>query len=419
MKLSLRNLSFSYGEARILRGISFDVTEGGFLGLMGPNGSGKTTLLRCIMRFLETEADMVSLDDRSLQSLSPAEVARTFAVVPQSSSTDFIFTAYDIVMMGRIPHFKSRLSNETKSDADVVKDAMRRTNTWRFSGRQFSELSGGERQRVLIARALAQQPRCLLLDEPTVYLDINGQFEVMDLIRRLNRESGITVIAVLHDVNLAARYCDTIALLSHGRLEAIGPPAEVLAPETIQSVYGIDVIVRKDPFSQAVYVLPHTSVLGAPKHGRRVHVLCGGGSGGPVMKALVDNGYSVSAGALNVLDSDFQNAQDLHIAVAAESPFSPISDEVHRENLRLIGQSEAVVVTTFPVGPGNLRNLEAARAALDSNKRVFVLGRNGSPTVDFVGGKADAIVDELISRGAVTVSNTVEIMQSLSVGERP
>lgn len=419
MKLSLRDLSFSYGETRILRDISFEVAEGGFIGLMGPNGSGKTTLLRCIMRYLDTEEEMVTLDGESLQSLSPAAVARTFAVVPQSTSTDFIFTAYDIVMMGRIPHFRSRLSNETRSDSDIVKDAMRRTNTWKFAGRQYSELSGGERQRVLIARALAQQPRCLLLDEPTVYLDINGQFEVMDLIKKLNRESGITVIAVLHDVNLAARYCDTIALLSHGRLEAIGPPAEVLAPETIQSVYGIDVIVRKDPFSQAVYVLPHTSTLGAAKHGRRVHVLCGGGSGGPVMKVLADYGYSVSAGALNVLDSDFQNAQDLHIPVAAESPFSPISEEVHKENMRLIGQSEAVVVTPFPVGPGNLRNLEAAKSALVSSKSVFILGSEGSPAVDFVGGKADAIMGELISRGAVRVSGISELVRALTEGGRP
>lgn len=418
MRLSLRNLSFSYGDSKILRDISFDVPEGGFIGLMGPNGSGKTTLLRCIMRFLETGQEMVLLDGKSLQSLSHVEVARTFAVVPQSSSTDFIFTAYDIVMMGRIPHFKSRLSNETRSDADVVKDAMRRTNTWRFAGRQFSELSGGERQRVLIARALAQQPQCLLLDEPTVYLDINGQFEVMDLIKKLNRESGITVVAVLHDVNLAARYCDTIALLSHGRLEAIGTPADVLAPDIIQSVYGIDVIVRRDPFSQAVYVLPHTAALAAAKHGRRVHVLCGGGTGGPVMKALSDHGYSVSAGALNVLDSDFQNAQDLHIPVAAESPFAPISEEVHRENMRLIDQSEAVVVTPFPVGPGNLRNLEAAMSALGSSKGVLILESEGSQRVDFVGGRADAMVGDLISRGAVRVSGIAELVRALSRGGR-
>ncbi len=418
MRLDVSNLSFAYGDNNVLREISLEVGDGEFFGLMGPNGSGKTTLLRCLMNFLQPDGDCIKVDGKSLQSLSSIELARTFAVVPQSSATDFTFTAYDIVMMGRTPHISSRLSGATRSDAAAVRKAMERTDTWRLASRPFFGLSGGERQRVIVARAIAQQPRALLLDEPTVYLDINGQFEVMDLIRKLNREEGISVIAVLHDVNMAARYCDRIALLSHGRLEAVGSPKEVLTPETIQSVYGVDVVVRKDPFTSAVYVMPHSTVTVAHRHGTRVHLLCGGGTGGPVMKSLLDHGFSVTAGVLNVLDSDYQNAEDLHISTVPEAPFAPIGEEAHAENLRLVEGSSSVVVSPFPVGPGNLKNLDAARAALASGKRVFVLPPEPGKSIDFVGGKADAAIKELIRSGAIQVNGIEDMLVGLSKGGR-
>ncbi|MGD9962719.1 MAG: ATP-binding cassette domain-containing protein, partial [Thermoplasmata archaeon] len=274
-------------------------------------------------------------------------------------------------------------------------------------------LSGGERQRVIIARAVAQHPEALLLDEPTVYLDINGQLEIMDLIRSLNREEGITVISVLHDVNMAARYCDRIALLCNGRLEALGPPGEVINPEVIQSVYGVEVVVRKDPFTDAVYVMPRSAAAPVPRHGRRVHILCGGGVGGPVMKAVQDAGYSVSTGVLNVLDSDFENAKDLRIPTVPEVPFAAVSDSAHEENLRLIDESEVVVVSPFPVGPGNFRNLEAARHALSSGKKVIVLALGDPSSIDFVGGEAEAAIKGLISSGAIEVRSLDEALKRL------
>lgn len=419
MKLDVLDLSFSYGENAVLRNISFEVNDGEFIGLMGPNGSGKTTLLRCLMNYLALKSGIITVDGRKLGSLSAREIAKTFAVVPQSSATDFTFSAYDIVMMGRIPHMDSRLSGTSREDANAVRSAMERTNTWKFAGRRFSDLSGGERQRVIIARAIAQQPKALLLDEPTVYLDISGQIEIMDLIRRLNKEENITVIAVMHDVNLAARYCDRVALLSSGTLEAIGPPSEVITPGTVQAVYGVDVVVRKDPFTNSVYVLPSSPGGPIHRHGTRVHVLSGGGSAGPVLKMLHDNGFSVSTGVLNVLDSDFESAGDLHIPVVAEVPFSPIGTEAHTDNLRMIDESSAVVVTRFPVGPGNLRNLEAAIYAVGKHKCVFVLIPPQAMDFDFVGGKAEAIVGDLISSGAVQVKSVdglVEELKRVGVG---
>jgi len=414
VKAQIKSLSFSFGEKRILKDISLDISDGEFIGLMGPNGSGKTTLLRCLMDYLPSEKGAILIDMKPVHTLSPAEIARIFAVVPQSSNTDFPFTCYDIVMMGRMPHIKSRLSGETAKDAKAVREAMERTDTWRFSGRLFSELSGGERQRVIIARAIAQSPKAMLLDEPTVYLDISGQLEVMDLVKKLNQENGITIVAVLHEVNLAAKYCDRIALLNDGRLEAIGAPQDVLTPETIKSVYGVDVVVRKDPFTKAVYVMPRSTTAPVHRHGTRVHLLCGGGSGGPIMRLLHDGGYGISAGVLNVLDSDYENANDLHIPVAAEIPFSQISQEAHAENLRLIDESPAIVVCPFPVGPGNFRNLEAARHALDSGKRVLIVRPATGQGIDFVGGKADSTIKELISSGAIEVPEEQQLLSQLS-----
>jgi len=416
MRFQIKDLSYSFGDKKVLRGISLDAAEGEFLGLMGPNGSGKTTLLRCMTNYLETPENSILINGKPLQALSPIELARTFAVVPQSSSTDFVFSAYDIVMMGRIPHMASRIAGHRKADMEIVRSAMERTDTLRFASRPFYALSGGERQRVVIARAIAQQPQGLLLDEPTVYLDINGQFEVMDLIKRLNREEGMSVVAVLHDVNLAARYCDRIALLSQGHLEAIGEPRDVLTPDVIQTVYGIDVVVRKDPFSNAVYVMPHTTVSVTHKHGTRVHLLCGGGTGGPVMKSLLDGGFAVTAGVVNVLDSDYENARDLHITAVAEAPFAPIGEDSHADNLRLISDSTAVVVSPFPVGPGNIKNLEAAQSALRSGKKVYMLPPESGKEVDFVNGKARAIITGLISSGAIQVADLKELLTRLSSG---
>ena len=416
MKLSISDLSYSFGGCKVLKDVSFEVGEGEFLGLMGPNGSGKTTLLRCMTRYLPAAARAVLVDMKPIHTMTDRELAGTFAVVPQSSSTDFPFTVRDVVMMGRIPHVRNRLASTSRKDVETVAAAMEVSGCAAFADRPFSELSGGERQRAVIARALAQTPRALLLDEPTVYLDISGQLEMMDLVTKLNKEQSLTVVAVLHDINLAARYCDRIALLNHGILEAIGSPDEVINSETILSVYGVDVAVRKDPFTHDVYVMPRSARSKARKDGARVHVLCGGGSGGPIMRALVDSGYSVTVGVLNVLDSDHECATDLHIPIVAEVPFAQISDEMHAENLSRIDETPVVVVSPFPVGPGNFKNLEAAMYALRAGKQVVMVFGDDGPNIDFTGGKADAFLKSLIDAGAILVGDVDEMLRLTAKG---
>lgn len=419
MNISVKGLDFSYRDRKVLRSVSLEVHPGEFLGIMGPNGSGKTTLLRCLTNYLKPQAGQVLVDGTPVTDRTPREVAKLFAVVPQTSSTDFPFTALDIVMMGRIPHAGSAFGGYTKRDLAKVHEAMKRTNTLQFEKRSFGALSGGERQRVIIARAIAQEPQALLLDEPTIYLDISGQIEVMDLVRRIGKEQGMTVIAVLHDVNLAARYCDRIVLLSQGSVEAAGPPVDVLTADMLQSVYGVDVAIRRDPMTNSVYVMPRSTAARPHRHGTRVHVLCGGGTGAPVMKSLSDAGYSVSAGVLNVLDSDTESAQELRVPVAMDAPFSPITEAAHQENMRLISESVAVVVAPFPVGPGNLRNLEAAKDALGAGKKVVVLRAEAGRTIDFASGKADSAIKGLITSGAIEVDGVEALLAALGRrGER-
>lgn len=413
----MSDLSFSFGNSRVLHNISFEAAEGEFFGLMGPNGSGKTTLLRCLTRYLPARAGAILVDMKPLHTMTDREVASTFAVVPQSSSTDFPFTVRDIVLMGRIPHLQRRALFSHREDSEIVLSAMMASGCAHLADRPFSELSGGERQRVVIARALAQEPKTLLLDEPTVYLDISGQLEMMDLIAKLNKEKSLTVVAVLHDINLAARYCDRIALLSRGRLEAVGPPDEVLNSDTLHNVYGVDVTVRKDPLTHDVFVMPRSLGVRGRKDGRRIHVLCGGGSGGPIMKSLLENGCSVTAGVLNVLDSDYESAVDLDVPIVAEVPFAQISENTHSENLRRIDEAAVVVVAPFPVGPGNFKNLEAAMHGLKSGKQVLIIAGGVMTSNDFVGGKADLYVESLIHSGAKRVENVEDMLRAIGCQE--
>jgi len=409
LKLEIGDLSLSIDGKRILKDISLSVGEGEFLALMGPNGSGKTTLLRCVMNYLKPEQGAILVDAKPIHTMSDRALAQLFAVVPQTSQIEFPFSAFEMVMMGRTPHARSRLSGDSKLDATAVRRAMEKTNTWKFADRDFSSLSGGERQRVIIARALAQEPEILLLDEPTVYLDITGQLEIMDLLRELNR-GGLTIVAVMHDINLASRYCGKIALINEGRLESHGTPDEVFTPENITRIYDVDVIVRRDPLTNSVSVIPKMASSMSAMHGTRIHILCGGGTGGHIASDLIDAGYAPSAGVINVLDSDFELAKDLHVPVVTEIPFAQVSDDAHAQNIERVRQAAAVVVTDFPVGPGNLKNLEAALVALECGKAVFLLNSGTIGERDFVGGKARTMVDELIRRGAVTVKDKRELI---------
>jgi iron complex transport system ATP-binding protein len=237
--IKVEGLHFAFGKRCVLRDISFVVGPGEFEGILGPNGSGKTTLLNCVNGSLKFSTGKVHVGGKDVKTIGSLEMARLVAMVPQESALDFDFTVEEIVLMGRYSHI-DRFRFEDQKDYDVAAEAMKETGTWKLRDRLVTNLSGGERQRVVIARALAQEPKVLLLDEPTTHLDIRHQLEVLGLIRKLNEARGLTVLAVFHDLNLTGRFCDRVLLMDEGSIMATGTPAEVLTVQNIEKAYGVE-----------------------------------------------------------------------------------------------------------------------------------------------------------------------------------
>jgi len=252
--LRVESLTVGYGGTPVLRGLDLAVARGEFLAVVGPNGSGKSTLVRTVIGALAPESGRVLLDGCDLRRLRPREVARKVAVVAQETAVGFDFTVAEVVALGRTPHIRP-LRGEGPRDREAVDEALRLTGTAPLAGRRITALSGGERQRVMVARALAQEPQLLILDEPTAHLDIAQQVDLLGLVRRLNRTRGLTVLAILHDLNLAALYADRVVMLKDGRGWADGPPGEVLTEANIQAVYGSRVRVVRHPVTGVPQVL--------------------------------------------------------------------------------------------------------------------------------------------------------------------
>lgn len=252
--IQLRNLQWKYGSKMILNNITLNIEKGKFYSIIGPNGSGKTTLLKTIAKILEPQKDMIWIEEIDLVKLSRRDLSKKMASVPQSTEVNFEFSCREIVMMGRAPYLK-RFETEGRKDIEIVKEAMEMTNTWELRNKSIRELSGGERQRVIVARAIAQQPELLLLDEPISHLDIHHQIRLLNQIRTFNQQRKFTVIAVLHDLNLSARYSDELILLHEGEIISFGIPEEVLTRENIKKVYGMEVDMIKNPKDGKPYIL--------------------------------------------------------------------------------------------------------------------------------------------------------------------
>lgn len=237
--IRIEHLSYSFGKQPILNDISLHVAQGSFTALLGPNGCGKTTLLRCIGGLLKPQSGTVILQGKELRDYNPRQLAQQLSFVRQQASTDFEFTAFDLVMMGRNPYQK-HLESESQSDRQLVEQCMRQTNTWHLRDSFPREMSGGELQRVMIARALAQSTPIMLLDEPTSNLDIAHQFDIMEMLSNICQRQGKTILLVVHDLNLALRYCPQAVLLHNYGIIAHGAIENVLTSNNIRTAFGIE-----------------------------------------------------------------------------------------------------------------------------------------------------------------------------------
>lgn len=417
--MDVRDLDVCYDHALALRGVGFVVPQGGLIGIVGPNGSGKSTLIRALSRTLPPAAGQVLLHGRNLYRMSAREAAQRIAVVPQESAVGFQFTVSEVVLMGRSPHL-GWFGLESAADCALAEEAMRLTGVWDLRDRPMSAVSGGERQRVVIARALAQQPQVLMLDEPTAHLDIQHQLGVLDLVAHLNQTQRLTTLLVMHDLNLAVRYCQRLLLLERGRLLADGAASEVITEENLRSVYGTDVAVHRHgpagrPF---VSLLPHTTAAAVRPGALTVHVIGGAGTASSLVERLAARGNAVSAGVLNVGDSDHAVVERLGLERAEEAPFSSISEEAAADNRRLIAQANVVVVAPAPFGPANVDNLRATREALAAGQRVIVVSQPPIETRDFCDGSAAALHRELLDHGAVDAPSGERVLALIAEWEQ-
>jgi iron complex transport system ATP-binding protein len=253
--LKLDSVSFGYNHAKVIDNITLEVKRGDFTGIIGPNGAGKTTLFKVITRVLKPWNGSITYKDKNISATGIRELAREIASVPQVIEAPFSFTVGEFVLMGRYPH-SSMFSSPSQADLDIVNESLELTDAIEFKDRTLDRLSGGERQRVILAQALAQKPELLLLDEPTSHLDIGHQIAILDVVKKLNKKNGLTVIMVIHDLNLASEYCDQLILLDGGRVKVSGHPQDVIKYDIIEQVYKTVVVVKNNPISNKPYVIP-------------------------------------------------------------------------------------------------------------------------------------------------------------------
>ncbi|MER2030592.1 MAG: heme ABC transporter ATP-binding protein [Solibacillus sp.] len=252
--IQLHHVEYSVDDKEILKNISLEIIEGNFIGIIGPNGSGKSTMLKILYRHLKQSSGKVTLHEQEVWDISPKKLARQMAVVSQESTVLFDFTVRDLVMMGRTP-YKGWLSSDNSEDMSIVDRSMELANVAHLANRTLSNLSGGEKKRVMLARALAQQASILVLDEPTNHLDIEHQLHLMDLVKDL----PITIIAALHDLNLAAAYCDDLIVMKDGTLHIQGSPESVLTTEMLKEVFNIHAGVSRNPFTEKMHLFFYTT----------------------------------------------------------------------------------------------------------------------------------------------------------------
>jgi iron complex transport system ATP-binding protein len=392
--LVIDGVTSGYGGEPVVRSVSLSVRPGEVVGLVGPNGSGKTTLVRVVSRALRPRIGRVLVAGRDPYGMSARDSARLIAVVPQDLQPAFSYTVLEFVLMGRSPYL-SRFGGGDPHDWARAREAMAATSVQHLADRPMEELSGGERRRAILAQALAQEAPLLLLDEPTTHLDLRHTVDVLSIVRALAERHGVAVLAILHDLNLAAATCDRLVALHRGRVVAEGPPEAVVTADLLREIWGIEADVE----TNGITGLPSVHV-GPPRAaplplGRRAHLIGGAGRGAPLMRRLTEQGFEVSAGVLHATDTDAVVAERLNLLRVSVPPFSEIDPESAGECRRLIREADLVVVCDAPYGPGNLVNLELAIEAARAGTRTILLEQVPIEERDFTGGRATALWSEL------------------------
>jgi iron complex transport system ATP-binding protein len=404
--LAFEGVTVGYGDRDVVRDATFEVRSGEFVGLVGPNGAGKSTLLRAVTGGADVHVGDITSAAVSILRMPDRERARLVGVVPQSTTALFAFTARAFVEMGRHPHL-GRLASLGPDDHAVVDEAMERTDTARLADERVDELSGGDLQRLTLAQALAQQPRVLLLDEPTSHLDLNHALQVLDLVRSL-ADGGMAVLGVFHDLGIAARYADRISIVADGRVTTPAPPAEALSARVISDVFGVRAVVRTDPVTGSVAVTPVLRGEDLVPDASRgtIGLVCGSGTGASLMRQLMLAGYGVEAGALNQGDVDQSVAEAIGAGHVPLPPFGEVDVVASEAVASSFAGATWIVVCPTPFGRSNLPNL---RVAVESGKPLVLVGEMSAGR-DFTGGDASRVWAEARAAGAARVDTEAEAL---------
>lgn len=414
--LEAKNIKFGYNNKLILNDISFNIEKGSFTSIIGPNGSGKSTLLKILNNIYTLNEGKLEINGENINNLKKKELAKKMALVPQNTQIDYNFTVEDIVLMGRYP-YKSRFQKESEEDYKIVRNSLKMTNTIDLSHRYINDLSGGERQRVIISKALAQKAEIILLDEPTSSLDINHQIEILELLKELNEKEKTTIILVIHDINLAARYSKELIILKNGKIVSKGTPDKVINKKNIEDAYNINTIIEKNKYTNSLYLTPINIKKKVQKTNlKKIHIISGGGTASELINRFLKEEFLISLGVLNIGDSDWEHAKSLNLDLVEESPFTKISDAAHFKNIDAVLNSDIVIISDMPIGFGNLKNLLAAKKALENNIPVFYLKAHNLNN-DYTKGEGIKIIRDMEKMGMKIKSNIEEIVEEIDLSK--
>jgi iron complex transport system ATP-binding protein len=363
-----------YKKTPVVSGMNLEMLDKQCIGVLGPNGSGKSTILKTLLKMLSPLGGVARLKDKDLQRIPQKEFAQTVAAVLTEPLAPGLLTAFDIAAMGRYPYtsFLGRMSAE---DTQKTWETLETVGCTGLAHRYFDELSDGEKQKVLVARALAQEPELIVLDEPTSHLDSRYRIEVMLILRRLVRQKNVTVLASLHDVDLAMKVCDVVLLVKNGEISAFGPPEEVLTAAAVNDLYGL----TGAGFNTFLGGIDLRSEGEQP-----VFVIAGSGSGAQLYRTLVKNDFTILTGVLPKNDIDFHVAQAVGAHIVAEEPYEDVCAECCTKALDLMDGALVVVDAGFPVGRSNRRNVDLVVQALEKGKTICSL-RSQVETLEILG----------------------------------
>ncbi|GIW22137.1 MAG: iron ABC transporter ATP-binding protein [Candidatus Sericytochromatia bacterium] len=388
MSLKVSNLSY----LNILKNIKFSINKSEFVSIIGPNGAGKSTLLKIISSILDNYQGVVYIDNQNIKDINIKNLSKIRTFVPAENNFENKILVFDYISFGRYP-YQNFFGNLSKKDIKIIEEVANLCNVSKFLNKNINDLSSGEKQRVILAKALAQEPKILLLDEPISHLDINYQSEIISLIKDISKNNKITIITILHDINIASYFSDKIILINNGQIVDFGHPNDVINYKNINNVFGDKWDIFYNNLNNRPYIVPKKYKYLDLKN-KKIHIICGGGSAIDIINLLSNSNAKVSLGVLNIGDSDYIIAKKNNLEIIEEEPFSYIKDENIIKLRQKLNEVNYIYLSNVPFGKGNLANLQELFFAYKNGKHV-IMDKSNLKERDFTNGLALELLNQI------------------------